>query len=245
MYVMPLTRVAFLLVLAGCAKSPCDYAQPRCGANQVCAFVKKGDARCISYAEEAAEVAAPFRPGTAFWCSQGGRSAAGRTHSFGGDVYALDLASPDEGEVEVTSPMDGVAYVFDGCDERRAERTATNNSTCGLGYGNHVRIWNGRDIYLLGHFARVRVKPGRVRRGEVLGVMGCSGAAGHRHIHLSVTRPQVSDDIEKLLATPGWKAELPVRFRLSAHSAEGAAIDSWSDAYPCADEAKSAVLAVP
>jgi hypothetical protein len=127
--------------------------------------------------------------------------------------------------------------VFDDCAERDSEATAHNNSPCGLGYANHVKIWDGKNIYLFGHLARVLARPGPIHRDEVLGVMGCSGAAGHRHVHFSVTRPAPDDDVEKILATPGWWGHVPVRYRLNARKATtNEAIVERPDTLSCVEE---------
>ena len=115
------------LVAPTCSKpGVCRYDNPNCGNGEVCAFVEPGKSRCITYADIALELQAPFRPGDPFWCSQGGRSAVGRTHSFEGDLFALDLASasPAAG-VAVVSPVTGTAYVTTNAKSATPARTRT------------------------------------------------------------------------------------------------------------------------
>jgi hypothetical protein len=235
------------LALSGCSKpATCRYEIPNCGESEACAFVGPGESRCITYADVSLELQAPFKPGDSFWCAQRGRSQAGRSHSFQGDLFALDLASasPSSG-VTIISPVDGIAYVYDGCEERDSGADAHNDSRCGLGYGNHVKVWDGTNIYLFGHLAWVHVKPGPIRRDEVLGEMGCSGAAGGRHVHLTVTRPRPGDDVERILATPGWKGQTPVRYRLVAHDAVTTApVVAPPDMLSCAEKRAQAELLV-
>ncbi len=229
---------------AACSKANCDYDSPSCGEGRVCAFVEPGKSRCVQYVDAALDLQPPFKPGHQFWCAQGGRSASGRTHSFQGDLFAMDLPSVSSGEVEVIAPVAGTAYTFDGCEERDPGPTAHNDSRCGLGYGNHVKIWDGTNIYLFGHLARVRVQPGPVQREQVLGVMGCSGAAGHRHVHLTVTRPLPGEDVDKILGTPGWKGQMPVRYRFVAkEEAGGATVTAQPDVVVgCNDERVRATM---
>jgi hypothetical protein len=242
-----LAYVVTALALSGCSRqSPCRYDAPTCAKGEVCAFVEPGTSRCIAYADVTFEVQAPFRPGDSFWCSQGGKSPTGRTHSFQGDLFALDLASasPSSG-VTILSPVDGTAYVYDACEERDSGADAHNDSRCGLGYGNHVKVWDGTNIYLFAHLARAHVQPGPIRRDDVLGEMGCSGAAGHRHVHLTVTRPRPGEDVERILATPGWKGQTPVRYWLAAHdAATKASVVAQPDMLSCADERTKAQLFV-
>ena len=161
-----------------------------------------------------------------FACTQGPQSKTGRSHSFVGDIFAVDLALPTErAGVEVIAPVSGEAFVFDGCEggERDDGAAAKNSSQCGLGYGNHVKIWDGKTIVLLAHLSRVRVANGPVKRGDVIGIAGVSGAAGHRHVHVTVTRPAPGgDDARKLLTTPGFKGPVPVRWIVVAGAGAGA-----------------------
>jgi hypothetical protein len=177
-----------------------------------------------------------------FWCSQGARSPAGRSHSFVGDVYAVELVSPPGSTAsEIVAPVGGDAYVFDGCEERDNKPEAHNDSKCGLGYGNHVKIWDGTNIYLLGHLSQVRVQQGRVAPGQVIGVEGVSGAAGHRHVHLTVTRPGPGDDVRRLLSTPGFKGPIPARFRVRLRDEEaGTPRELWVDELDCREHAADA-----
>jgi hypothetical protein len=237
------TAAFAVCIVSGCSRSTCDYPNGGCADGQVCAFVERATARCIPYAEDDLELAPPFATGHELWCSQRGRSAIGRTHSFQADLFAVDLASDLPGDVQVVTPVAGTAYVFDGCEERDATAGARNNSRCGLGYGNHVKVWDGTNIYLFAHLARVAVGPGRLAKDQVIGTMGCSGAAGHRHVHVSVTRPRSSDDPEAILSTPGWSGSIPVRFRLATHHPVTREVSvEWSDRLPCDDRRDRAAV---
>lgn len=209
----------------------CDYEKPSCAsATSACAFVERGRSACVDSAVLEAPLGSPFRATQRFACTQRARSEAGRTHSFIGDLFAVDLASTrDAKSVEVLAPVSGEATVFDGCDAERADAPgARNDSRCGLGYGNHVRIWDGTNLVMLAHLAQVRATNGPVKRGDVVGVEGVSGAAGQRHVHVTVTRPRPTDDIRKILGNPGWKGQVPVRWKLdlAPHAA-------WVDELSC------------
>lgn len=64
------------------AKSDCDYQNPSCGDGRVCAFVERDQSRCIAFVDATLDLQPPFKSGQQFWCSQGGKSPRGRTHSF-------------------------------------------------------------------------------------------------------------------------------------------------------------------
>lgn len=252
--------VALLLIVASACsaslKNPppasaiereCSFNDFRCAEGETCAYVDLGKSICAPFVEATFEMSLPLPADGAYWCGQGGRSAIGRSHSFLGDLFAVDLYSTSlRDDVEILAPTGGMAYVFDDCDdERDGAFDKKNNSNCGLGYGNHVKIWDGTDLYLLAHLATVRVKPGRVEKNQVIGTMGSSGAAGDRHLHLTVTRPRPQDDAHKIFTTPGWKGRLPVRFRLAArHSVTGEPIVGWTDEFSCAHNREKAGLIV-
>ncbi|MBS2015894.1 MAG: hypothetical protein JST00_23605 [Deltaproteobacteria bacterium] len=219
----------------------CDYTKPACGEGQACAFVERDRATCVEIGTADLALGAPFRAKQRFSCTQRARSDAGRTHSFVGDLYAVDLASArDTRTTEVVAPLAGEAFVFDGCEAERADDpNARNDSRCGLGYGNHVKIWDGRHLVMLAHLARATVKNGPVKRGDVIGIEGVSGGAGQRHVHVTVTRPRAEDDVRKILTTPGWKGKVPVRWRLDIAPAP-----AWVDELAC-DETFTRSLTAP
>lgn len=142
------------------------------------------------------------------------------------------------------APVDGDAFIFDDCEEREAGPDARNSSQCGLGYGNHVKIWDGTNIHLLAHLSRVLIPRGRVRKGKVVGIEGLSGAAGPRHVHITVTRPRNGEDPSPLLNTPGHKGSIPVRVRYRVRG-EGE-VDAgavWVDELRCSEEQAPRYLA--
>lgn len=224
--------LAGILALPGCDRA-CDYANPRCDRGKACLFGGKREPRCLPYVESSFEIEAPFLPGQAYTCAQGGRSSLGGSHNWQSDGYALDLAPIGDGEITVVAPIDGEAWVFDRCtDERASGPDAKNTSPCGLGYGNHVKIWNANEGYILlfAHLARVTAHAGPVKRGDVLGITGVSGRAGARHVHFAVTSP--SSDPRPALETEGWQGDRPVRYRFRANAAVVAAPDEL----PCSQD---------
>lgn len=235
-----LAALSILSMFAGACsrRAACDYEHASCQPGETCAFVEGGSAKCVAFSEEPLELSPPLRRDAPFWCSQGGRSKAGHSHSFQGDLFALDLAATSTSDpVELVAPIDGTAYVYDECEERSSDAKAFNDSKCGLGYGNHVKIWDGRNIYLFGHLARALVKPGPVKRDDAIGVMGSSGAAGSRHVHVTVTRPNPGQDPSEILKTPGITGDVPVRYRLVARDAASLArIVAEPDVLACDDD---------
>lgn len=212
---------------------PCEYKTPMCSEGRVCALLVEGQGRCLGLEDERTPMTPPFDPGATFACRQGPRPAKG-SHAFGTDVFAVDLMpSPDVAEVTVRAPVAGEVTVFDGCDERDASANAKHTSRCGLGYGNQVKIWDGTNLVLLGHLAKVSVKDGtRVAKGDPLGIAGVSGDAGARHVHLVATRPGPNDDLAAIRRTAGWKGMTAVRASLDLPGGPVA-----FDALPCGPDA--------
>ncbi len=219
----------------------CDYGggPASCGENQICAISVGGQGRCLPFASQSSPMAPPFAAGVSFACTQGPRAPKERSHAWATDVFAVDLMPvEDKPEVEVVAPVAGEAHVFDRCEERDAGPSARNDTNCGAGYGNHVRIWDGTDLVLLGHLARVTVKQGaQLKRGDVLGIAGASGQAASRHVHLVVTRLRPGDHIGAILGSPGHKGGVVVRGLLEAKKLPGGAVESVAfDALECAEK---------
>jgi hypothetical protein len=217
--------LSLLIGGAACSNGPaCDYAHPSCEPGHVCARVDGKKTECTLIDEEDAPLRAPFVDGHAFGCSQGPRSALGRTHSYHNDIFAVDLPSKGADAGIVVAPMDGEAFVFDGCNDgnERTDRADVKNDTrCGLGYGNHVKIWDGTMMILLAHLSKVTIKNGVVHAGQPIGVEGASGAAGFRHVHMSLSRTTRGEDVRKMLSTPGWVGHIPMKFRLTVRERDG------------------------
>ena len=77
-----------------------------------------------------------------------------------------------------------VTYVFTGCADN-----GTYPDSCGSGFGNHVVIAHGNNIYTLyGHMLHnIPVKVGQtITRGQIVGYMGNSGQSKGTHLHFGV-----------------------------------------------------------
>lgn len=225
----------------------CDYGapEPGCVANEICAVSVGGQGRCLNFTAQTEPMAPPFPHGATFTCRQGPRSAKDKSHAWATDVYAVDLMPASIlAEAVVVAPVDGEARVYDRCEERDASPKAQNTSNCGAGYGNHVRIWDGTDLVLLGHLARVTVKDGApVKRGDPIGVAGVSGAAGARHVHLVVTRLRPGDHIGTILTSVGHKGGVVTRGLVRVKKADGTLTNATFDELGCAETSETTFAA--
>lgn len=246
---MGLTAAGALAVRAkfGPAQA-CDYGATdanakTCAEHTICAVSVGGQGRCLPFAKQTEPMTPPLRT---FTCRQGPHSAKDKSHAWGTDVYAVDLMPPaEEKEAVVYAPVDGEAQIYDRCEERDASPDAKNSTTCGAGYGNHVRIWDGTDLVLLGHLARIDVKQGAtVKRGDPIGVAGVSGSAGARHVHLVVTRLRPGDHIGTILGSPGHKGGVAVDGMLRAKKVGSDAVTTPAfDELACGETSATAWVA--
>ncbi len=170
----------------------CSYPEgSECLDAQTCILLKPQRSICVYRdPQPVPEIAFPKLAGSNSVCTQGPRTAKGRTHSYLNTSFAVDLATPDqEPNAQVVSAFDGEVLVHTGCDNN--DNSKFNNDGCGYGFGNWVVIFDSKsDLMVLNaHLRDVRVKDGeRVRKGQVIGQEGKTGAAGHRHLHFSVHR---------------------------------------------------------
>ncbi len=131
----------------------------------------------------------PFGPEYHAYCNQG--PASDPSHNIDVTRFAVDLASSLDAEAGVVrAGLDGVAYPYDECPFRDSSASALNDSECGAGFGNHVRLLtDSGEVLLYAHLSAVHVREGqRVSAGASLGIEGVSGRAGGRHLHFSVHR---------------------------------------------------------
>ena len=170
----------------------CSYPEgSECTDAQACIFLEPQKSICVNRdSHPEPEIAFPKLAGSNSVCTQGPRTAKGRTHSYLNSSFAVDLATPEqESNAQVVSVFDGEALVHTGCDNN--DNSKFNNDGCGYGFGNWIVIFDSESdlVVLFAHLRDVRIKDGeRVRKGQVIGDEGKTGAAGHRHLHFSVHR---------------------------------------------------------
>jgi len=145
----------------------------------------------------------PFHPSHPVKCQQG-NAVANRSHNHENILFAVDLHSlPQSDPGIVYASADGVAYTFDQCEFRYGGSDAFNDEPCGEGYGNHIRILHKNGYFTLyAHLSKILVDDhSKVKKGEQIGIEGASGRAGVRHLHFSVHRPKIT---QQILNHPGW-----------------------------------------
>ena len=91
---------------------------------------------------------------------------------------------------EVHAICDGIVLLaeFDGT-------TTEGFNAFNDGYGNKVEILNndGRRV-VYGHLREWRVKPGQnIKRGDVIGITGCSGGSRVPHLHLEIRKSNTEE----------------------------------------------------
>lgn len=129
------------------------------------------------------------------WVAFSGTPGSAATHE--GIDWIHD--DPDVPEVDVATAAAGeVVYVRTGCPESDLLSRNTDLRECGAGWGNHVVVHHGGDVYTrYGHLrdGEVFVEVGdELAAGDVLGVMGNSGRSEVRHLHFELgTRADAFD----------------------------------------------------
>lgn len=128
----------------------------------------------------------PFPAGWTHLCTQGNGGAV--SHSYSNTMHGLDLDTPNSGAAEpVVAALAGrVAFVQTGC--------AVGSSSCGAGFGNHVKLDHGGGYFsMYGHLSSVSVVVGdKVGRGQLIGYEGNTGDSSGDHLHFSLHQGNAS-----------------------------------------------------
>ncbi len=114
-------------------------------------------------------------------------------HGSAATHEGIDYIHGDEdvATVPVRAAGDGVvAYVRTGCPQSTVFGANAWSRECGAGWGNHVIVEHGNDLYTrYAHLepGDVAVRVGNaVARGDILGGMGNSGRSQTRHLHFEL-----------------------------------------------------------
>jgi Peptidase family M23 len=166
------------------ASNECNYdMQSGCSKDQRCILFPPKTARCFPVlTSELKVVMLPFESSKPIVCDQGNLSPSTESHSYINTAYALDLKpSSFFGDVILKAGISGKAIVFNECH--------TENDSCGLGFGNHIKILSDDGFMLLyAHMKKIDVKTGDfIKEGQVVGSMGMTGATGVNNPHLHVS----------------------------------------------------------
>lgn len=128
----------------------------------------------------------PFPAGWSRQCTQGNNGSV--SHSFSSTKHALDFDTPNIGAAEaVVAALAGrVGFVQTGC--------AVGNTSCGAGFGNHVKLEHGGGYYTMyAHLSSVSVAVGdKVGRGQLIGHEGTTGNSSGDHLHFSLHQGNAS-----------------------------------------------------
>lgn len=206
---------------------------PSCDSGQICENRKNKDAVIESYCmmkpaypPEEIRFALPFDHNTQVVCTH----APGEgSHSFSNAFYALDLATDyDAPAATIRAAADGVAYVYGNenggdCSEPPGTAKQSQGSICGNSWGNHIKILHAGGYFsFYVHLDHALVKSGDVvKQGDQIGVMGWTGAAGHRHLHWSVQKLPGKTPEEWVSQIQNYSgASVPFKFRARQNGSE-------------------------
>lgn len=105
-------------------------------------------------------------------------------YRWGRNHNGLDISGTGDGSKIHAASAGTVVYTYSGC------ASFTFNNACGGGYGNHVIINHGNNVYTLyGHLTNnIKAYVGQqVSKGAVLGYMGNSGRSYGTHLHFGAS----------------------------------------------------------
>jgi len=123
----------------------------------------------------------PFPAGTVVLCQQGNLSPSWRTHFKENSRHAVDLSNTSLPSLAVVPAAPGrIAYVLAG--------SAPDDRKAGSGFGNQVKVEHGDGYFTMyAHLDTVSARVGDVAdTAYPIGTVGCTGAAGNRHLHFSL-----------------------------------------------------------
>jgi hypothetical protein len=199
----------------------CKPGGVSCGPGAICVN-ETAEAHCRSIPQRAPILfQLPFEPTVEVVCTHA--SGVG-SHSWKNALFALDLANAyQDPPARIVAAADGEAFVYLGddgqpCAQPPGDAAVSAEDVCGRGWGNRVKILHdGGYVSFYVHLASISVRMGqKVRAGDVLGVEGWTGRAGHRHLHFSVQRMagQFAEEWRRALADQDDGKSVP--FSLSA-----------------------------
>lgn len=156
-----MVRFAFLVFLTGCCTTS-ECMEELYGITPITYGGGGG--------QDVVSVNLPFDAGFTATCMQG--VGGSYSHHYDSTYYDVDLDTPNDEDVPVYAPVDGVAYVHD------ADRNHN--------FGVHTNIDLGDGTYIvLAHMDDVFVDDGsEVAAGELLGFEGTTGASTGDHVHI-------------------------------------------------------------
>lgn len=199
----------FLLFILSCSSSvkrspsasACTFPEgAECNSDEFCIFRDVGEPICQRNDPAPPTIRFPIGPEHGVICTQPSHSKKVRTHSYLNTAYAIDLASPKhKSSARIEAIFSGRVVSSGGCDNRDDEEF--NNDPCGYGFGNWVIVMDESSdlMAFYAHLSRLHVEDGqKVKAGQLLGMEGKTGQAGHRHLHFSVHRNTLGLTPEKI-----------------------------------------------
>jgi|GEM_PF-4623588 len=173
----------------------CSYPQGQeCNSSEYCIYVEPEKAICVPQDQDnIPTILFPLELEHPTICTQGPRTAKGRTHSYQNTAFAIDLSTPSNvASGKILAAIDGkILTVNNNCDNKDKDNENFNNDRCGNGFGNWIIIADDKNEILVfyAHLRSIFKNNGeRVMQGMVIGEEGKTGSAGHRHLHFSVHR---------------------------------------------------------
>lgn len=137
-------------------------------------------------------------------CAQSNLSKFPRTHNKlnKNARYAIDFTRDGKQEFKVLARANGKVKTWRCCNHNNG------SCTCGLGFGNQIRIHHKNYFTFYSHLKKILVKNNQVvNQGQVIGLAGKTGLAGDVHLHWSLGKEsKKSKPIQKKFI-PFWSVK--------------------------------------
>ena len=190
-----------------------------CSGKQICMNLPNQSPTCVNKPTTTHILfELPFEAGHDVICTQSWGNLKG-THGWSSAFFAIDLATPrtmSSGRIRAAAA--GRAYVFANCPQPTGSPDKLSHDRCYQGWGNHIRIDHGDGVFsFYSHLESTLVQNEQiVEKGQIIGIEGGTGAAGHRHLHWDVQRALGDPEIQRrIISDPGLNGiSIPFRFRV-------------------------------
>jgi hypothetical protein len=134
----------------------------------------------------------PVPAGEAVYCAKGTRiPKSSHSACYDNTRFAVDLATPAFLPPHlVLAPREGIVKLARGGCTSKDLSFQDGEDRCNDGWGNFVRISHEDGWFThLAHLSAILVEPDQhVEAGDIIGIEGNTGAAGSKHVHLSLHR---------------------------------------------------------
>ena len=193
-----------------------------CKNNTICMKISKDEGHCTVKPSLATGILdLPFEAGHEVVCTQSWGNLKG-THGWRSAYFSIDLATPyKKASGKVRAVQSGIAKIYTQCKDPKGTPEKSEWNKCGMGLGNNVRIFHANGLMsLYAHLHKILIKDGqKIKKGEIIGIEGATGAAGHRHLHWDIQKiPGGEKIVQEVMQSESLNGvSIPFKFRIKSN----------------------------